>query len=276
MGCSNSGWVGTPDEYNANGELGPTTGEDKLLKLLCVTAHPDDEVGSFGGTLLHCAQRGIETHVICMTPGQAATYRGGAKSDAELAAMRRHEFAEACRLLKVTHAEVLDYPDGALDRVNLLDAVGMLARRIREIRPQVVVTIGPEGAVTAHPDHSMASIFTTLAYHWAGRTNRFVDESGAGLTAHRAQKLYYATYTFTLPDRQPVSLAPITCVIDVGDVLDLKIKAFGTHVSQRPLLPMFEGAVRQRGQKERFHLVAAITPREIRIETDLFKDVRDE
>ena len=41
-------------------------------RLLCITAHPDDEAGGFGGTLLQYAERGVETHVVCLTPGQAA------------------------------------------------------------------------------------------------------------------------------------------------------------------------------------------------------------
>src|SRR5215470_15612702 len=73
----------------------------KMLRLLCITAHPDDEAGGFGGTLLHYAQRGVETHVLCLTPGQAATHRGGAKSDDELAQIRRQEFAASCNMLRV-------------------------------------------------------------------------------------------------------------------------------------------------------------------------------
>jgi len=247
-----------------------------LLKLLCVTAHPDDEVGSFGGTLLKCAQRGIETHVICLTAGTAATHRGGARSDEELAAMRRREFATACMMLKITRGEVLDFPDSKLDRVNFLDPVAALVRRIREIRPQVVATIGSEGAVTAHPDHSMVSLFATAAFHWAGRSNRFVDQIEAGLAPHRAQKLYYTTSDFTLPDRQPISLAPTTTIIEVSaDIVETKIKVFGAHASQNPLLPRFETHIRKRGCVERFHLAAAITPRLATVETDLFAGVME-
>src|ERR1043166_161881 len=95
--------------------------EKTLRRLLVVTAHPDDEAGGFGGTLLLSQERGIETYVICLTPGQAASNRGGAKSDEDLAAMRRLEFARSCEMLKVTRGEVLDYRDGALDKTNLLD-----------------------------------------------------------------------------------------------------------------------------------------------------------
>src|SRR6476646_6477179 len=184
-----------------------------MLRLLCFTAHPDDEAGSFGGTLLRYAERGVETHVIWLTPGLAAARRGDTRSDEELSATRRIEFDAACKLLKVSRGTVLDYPDGKLDRQDFHAVVADLARRVRELRPHVAMTMGTEGAITAHPDHSMVSVFATMACHWAGRTNRFADQLESGLTPHRTQKLYYATALFTMPDRQPVSLSPTTALI---------------------------------------------------------------
>ncbi len=244
-----------------------------MLRLLCVTAHPDDEAGGFGGSLLLYRARQVETHVICLTPGQAATHRGRARSEQELAQMRRREFQASCEILQVSHGEVLDYPDGALDRVEVPRLAADLVQRIRRIRPQVMLTFGPEGAITAHPDHSMASVFATLACHWAGRTNRFPEQLNNGLRPYRVQKLYYGTAGFTLPDRQPVSLAPATAIIDIGEFLEHKIRAFKAHATQAPLFSMFENAVRQRGKVEMFHLAAAITPRKIETETDLFAGV---
>ena len=248
-----------------------------MLRLLCVTAHPDDEAGGFGGSLLLYGSRGVETHVICLTPGQAATHRGGARSDEELAALRRQEFQAACRLLKISRGEVLDHPDAGLDRVNFYAVVGELVERIRRIRPHVLMTIGSEGAVTAHPDHSMASLAATLAYHWAGRSNRFPEQLQNGLAPHRTQKLYYATTLFTLPDRQPVSLAPVTATLEIGaEFLETKIQAFKQHTSQSPLFQLFETMVRKRGSKELFHLAATTTPRQMTAESDLFEGVTED
>lgn len=248
-----------------------------MLRLLCVTAHPDDEAGGFGGSLLLYRERGVETFVICLTPGQAATHRGGARSAEELAGIRHREFAVACKILNVSHGVVLDYPDGGLDRVDFYTAVADLTRRMREIRPHVVMTIGPEGAITAHPDHSIASLFATMAFHWAGRSNRFPEQLKDGIAPHRAQKLYYATALFTLPDRQPVSLAPATTVVEIGrERLERKVAAFKAHTSQAPLFPLFENAARQRGEHEFFHLAATTTPRTLEPETDLFAGVKDE
>src|SRR5579863_10061400 len=121
-----------------------------MLRLMCITAHPDDEAGSFGGTLRLYHDRGVETCVVCLTPGQAATHRGGAKNDQELAAMRRREFTAACEILKVTRGIVLDYPDGQLHRQELYKIVSDLTFQFRQSQPQVVITFGPEGGLTGH------------------------------------------------------------------------------------------------------------------------------
>lgn len=245
-----------------------------MPRLLCFTAHPDDEAGGFGGTLLRYAEKGVETHVICLTPGQAATHRGGAKSDEELAAVRRQEFAHSCTLLKVKQGTVLDYPDGKLDQQNFQATVADLTRRVRELKPEVIMTMGPEGAITAHPDHSMVSIFATMAFHWAARSNRFPEQLQNGLAPHQARKLYYGTALFTIPDRPPVSLAPSSTVIELAPhELEAKIAAFKCHTTQAPLFGFFEETVRRRGRLELFHLAASAKPRKAETEQDLFAGV---
>ncbi|MGC2186450.1 MAG: PIG-L family deacetylase [Terriglobales bacterium] len=244
--------------------------------MMVVTAHPDDEASSFGGSLRLYHDRGVESCVICLTPGQAATHRGGAHNDLELGALRRQEFSAACNVLKVSRGIVLDYPDGQLHRVELQRVVSDLTLRIREFRPQVLLTFDPAGGVTGHTDHSMASVFATLAFHWAGRSNRFPDQLSGAVTPHRIQKLYHATADFTLPGRQPVTLAPPTAVIEIGNYLETKIEAFRAHASQQPLWPLFEEYARQRGRRELFHLAAAVKGEPLKQESDLFADVSEE
>ncbi|MGB9104077.1 MAG: PIG-L family deacetylase, partial [Terriglobales bacterium] len=163
----------------------------------------------------------------------------------------------------------------ALDRTDFYRVVEDLVLRIRTIRPQVIITLGPEGAITAHPDHSMAALFTTLAFHWAGRANRFAEQLTDGVSPHRTQKLYYSTALFTLPDRQPVALPPATATIEIGDYLETKIAAFKAHTSQAPLFSLFENHVRKRGQQEQFHLAARSVPSVMKPETDLFEGVEE-
>ena len=245
-----------------------------MFRLMCITAHPDDEAGSFGGTLRTYRDRGVETCVVCLTPGQAASHRGGAKNDQELAAIRKREFAASCEVLRVSRPIILDYADGQLYRQELNRMVYELTFQVRQFRPDVILTFGPEGGVTGHSDHSLAGIFASLAFHWAGRANRYPDQMQSGLRPHCAERLYYTTAEFPLPGRQPITLSPATAIIDIGDHLETKISAFKAHKSQAPLWPLFEDNVRRRGRCEMFHLAARIGTGPVKQETDLFEPIR--
>jgi LmbE family N-acetylglucosaminyl deacetylase len=240
-----------------------------MTKILGITAHPDDEVGAFGGTLLLYHSRGVETYVICMTQGQAASNRGAARSDEELANLRCAEFLASCKVLQVTQAQILSYPDGGLDRLDFYSVVGDLTRRVREIKPDIILTMGPEGAVTGHSDHAMASIFATMAFHWAARNDRYPEQLGNGPAPHRARKLYYCTAPFVLPDRPPISPPPCTTTIDISQYVEEKIRASREHATQAPLMAKFAKAMRQFGGKELFHLAASNAPSTLQQEVDL-------
>jgi LmbE family N-acetylglucosaminyl deacetylase len=244
-----------------------------MFRLMCITAHPDDEAGSFGGSLRTYADRGVETSVVCLTPGQAGSHRGGAPNDLELAKLRKKEFVASCAILKVTKPVIFDYADGQLYRQELNRVVYELVSQIRQLRPQIIMTFGADGGVTGHPDHSMAGIFATLAFQWAGRTNRYTDQFDIGLRSHRAQKLYYTTADFVLPGRQPATFSPATAVIEIGSVFEAKVAAFKAHTSQQPLWSLFEENVRKRGPRETFHMAAAVKQPPTEIETDLFAGI---
>ncbi len=247
-----------------------------VMRLLAITAHPDDEAGAFGGTLLLYHSRKVETFVICLTPGQAASNRGTANSDEELAALRRSEFSASCKILRVDGGEVLDYPDGGLYKTDFNAVVGDLTRRVRDIKPNVIMTMGPEGAITGHPDHSMASIFATMAFHWAARNDRYPEQLSGGRAPHRTQKLYYSTARITLPDRPPVSPPPATATIDIAPFLEEKIMAFKSHATQSPLMERVEKTMRKFGGKELFHLAATNNPGNLEMETDLLAGLNDQ
>ena len=246
-----------------------------MLRLMAITAHPDDEAANFGGSLRMYADRGVETSVICLTPGQAASHRGGAKSDEELAAMRRKEFAAACEILKVRQAVMLDYPDGRLHRQDTYHVVCELSQHIRELRPQVLLAFGPDGGVTGHTDHAMSSIFATLAFHWAGRANRYPDQLTNGRQAHQIQKLYYSASDFTLSGYPTVVSPPITAMIDIGPHAKTKFAAFQAHISQVALIPNLERYMGHRRDQETYHLAAAVNLQTAIQETDLFSGISE-
>ena len=239
------------------------------LRLLCISAHPDDECFGFGGALALYASRGVETSVLCLTDGQAATNRGDASSAKQLGQTRRAEFEASCKVLGVTNYEVLDYHDGQLEHEHLSELAAGLVSHIRRLRPHVIITFGLDGGLNTHPDHTTVSAATSAAFHWSGSPKRYITIGDLW----QPQRLYYLTGNFFLPDRRSPLPAPWTHTLDISSVYDKKKEAFEQHKSQAPLmaiaLPFFE----KHGTEERYALAAAFAPQPARQSTDLFEGV---
>ncbi|MGH9586526.1 MAG: PIG-L deacetylase family protein [Acidobacteriaceae bacterium] len=229
------------------------------FRLLCITAHPDDESGGFGGALLMAHRDGVETSLLCLTDGQAAHFRGGVEDNAELGRKRRAELAAACDLLAVTRCEVLHYPDGELAQQNFYELAGVIAARIRTWRPQVVLTFGGDGSVNLHRDHTVVSVAATAAFHWAGRPEFFPEQN---LATYVPQKLYYSGTPFVSvrdrPELSGVPTVPYSLSLELGEELSrLKWEAFGKHSSQGGVMNRVKDEIAAHFSTERYLLAAA-------------------
>jgi LmbE family N-acetylglucosaminyl deacetylase len=236
------------------------------LKMMCVVAHPDDECFAFGGALGLAADRGVETYVVCLTDGQAASNRGNAASGAALGKMRREEFGASCAVLGVTEYELMDYQDGQVEFVDFSVAAGRLVERMRRFQPDVVITFGGDGGLNTHADHMMVSMLTTAAFHWSGQAKRY-PEMGE---PHKAQRLYYLTTNFFMPERRTPMPMPWTVKLDIGSVRERKAEAFRQHVSQAPLIEKTKEMFERYGAEEYYALVAEADPQAAKLTTDLF------
>jgi LmbE family N-acetylglucosaminyl deacetylase len=239
--------------------------------MMVVAAHPDDECFAFGGALALAAAKGVETYVVCLTDGQAAKNRGDAESAAALGRMRRAEFEASCRVLGVTHQEVLDYHDAQLEFVDFSHAAGRLVERMRGFQPQVVITFGMDGGLNTHPDHVMVSALTTAAFHWSGQTKRYPD-AGA---VYSPQRLYHLSTNFFIPGRPAPKPTPWTLTLDVSSVRELKNEAFRQHASQAPLMEQTKDIFKRYGAQEFYSLMADSEPQAARQESHFFEGLAE-
>jgi LmbE family N-acetylglucosaminyl deacetylase len=236
------------------------------LKLLLVVAHPDDECFAFGGALALAAEQGIETHVICLTDGQAASHRGSAQSPEELGRMRRAEFAASCDVLGVSQHESWGFEDGQLEFADFSAIAARLVGRMRALQSNVVLTFGSDGAVNTHADHTMVSALTSAAFHWAASPKRFVY---AG-PVHAADRLFVVTTSFFMEGRPAPLPAPWSVTLDVRTVMQRKHEAFCQHETQAPLVEQTKAMFEQFGQNEYYLLTAVREPQAARQMTSLF------
>ncbi len=233
-------------------------------RVLCVTAHPDDEAGNFGGTLAKLAAGGARIHLICLTGGEAARNRGEARSNQELIQLRTAELAAACRILDIYHHEVWDLPDAGLKRANFYVIASRLALVIRRLRPHVLFTFGPEGSLTAHPDHAMAGLLATAAFHWAGSTRYLAEDTDANQAnapqpppPYACPRLFHATGLQSPPGLPVVLPGPPDLICDVRPYIERKRTAFHCHQTQAPLFPRVDAYLAGGNGYEFFHLAAA-------------------
>jgi LmbE family N-acetylglucosaminyl deacetylase len=231
------------------------------LRLLCITAHPDDESGAFGGALLMAHRDGVETYLLCLTDGQAAHYRGGVEDNIALGQRRRAELAAASEILGIARHEVLHYPDGDLLHQDFYKLTGDIVARLRTVRPQVVLTFGGDGSVNLHRDHTVVSTATTAAFHWAGRADFFPEQN---LAPYAPQKLYYASTPFVSvrdhPELSEAPTVPYSLSLTLGKLAQSKLEAFTKHSSQAGVLERVKSAVGMpftAATKERYLLAAA-------------------
>lgn len=128
------------------------------ITLLGVWAHPDDESYLSAAMMNRVANAGGRVVVASATRGE----RGGNGDPRWLAELRSFELRAAMRTLGVHDVRFLGYADGECATVDSNEAVGTVSALIDDVRPDVIVTFGPDG-MTNHPDHIAVSSWTTAA-----------------------------------------------------------------------------------------------------------------
>ncbi|GCE15598.1 PIG-L deacetylase family protein [Tengunoibacter tsumagoiensis] len=159
------------------------------LRLLGIFAHPDDESLVCGGTFARYADQGVETSLIIATRGERGWFNDWHDYPGEkvLGSLREKEVRKACQELGISRLDFLDYIDGDVDLANEHEIIAKLVYLLRQIRPHVVLTFGPDG-LYGHPDHIAISQFTTSAILCAADQQY---PSAPDLAPHRVSKLYY-------------------------------------------------------------------------------------
>ncbi|MEA2487731.1 MAG: N-acetyl-D-myo-inositol-2-amino-2-deoxy-alpha-D-glucopyranoside deacetylase [Actinomycetota bacterium] len=221
-----------------------STDPEALGSLLCVWAHPDDETYLSAGLMAAASRAGRQAVCVTATRGEAGSTDLERWPLETLASVREQELKEALAILGTGGVGIehrwLDYLDGECDKVDENEAVAKVSEIIDDVRPDSVLTFGPDG-MTGHTDHKAVCEWTTQAF-------RSVSPPGA--------KLYYATTTQEWLDAVmpvfgpfdvffaglPSVTAPDDLAIDFeldDELMALKIKAVRAQVSQSEA--MFEG-----------------------------------
>jgi LmbE family N-acetylglucosaminyl deacetylase len=211
-----------------------------VRRISAIFAHPDDETFAIGATIAKYAGRGVRWDLFCATDGDGGRSSGvPVSSRAELGSLRRNELIAAARLIGVKGDVVArGHPDGGLTELDPDALIGELVGFLRGVRPDVVITFGPEGGPNAHRDHRAISRAATAAFFLAASPSAYPEQQRQ---SHAAARLFYCTWPPPGP-RSPHTVhgAPMTARVDVRRELEIKRRAFDLHATQRDLRERFE------------------------------------
>ncbi|MGH3776348.1 MAG: PIG-L deacetylase family protein [Pseudonocardiaceae bacterium] len=138
-------------------------GTVSLGTVLGVWAHPDDEAYLSGGLMALAGVAGSRVVCVTATRGERGTTDPRTWPPRRLAAQRSDELGRCLEILGVGEHHWLGHRHGGCAEVSVPFAVGQLCTLIVKVRPQTVVTFGPDG-VTGHPDHQAVSAWVSEAF----------------------------------------------------------------------------------------------------------------
>ncbi len=174
-------------------------------RILWVGAHPDDE--SFAGAILAKAslKYGCTLHFLVLTRGEGGEFPKRLQDGRDLGEVRAGELNDVVRLYGATleleawfnaslpvksfsyrHELAARWTEDAGENPG-----ARIARTIREFKPDLVITFAPEHGATGHPEHQLASRFTTAGIRLAADPGTSID--GA---PHRVPHTYFLLHRY--------------------------------------------------------------------------------
>lgn len=183
-------------------------------RVLCVVAHPDDEVLGVGGTLALHAAAGSDVTVLIMSEGEQEKL-----SDTPRCATRRDCARAAAEEMGVTRVLFHDFPDQRLESVPFIDLIKAVEAAIGEHAPTVVYT---HHGGDANTDHQVVfkAVYAALR-----------PMTRLGATVERFLTFETPSSTDQAPQVEGYTFNPTTFV-DVEPVWDRKVKALECYPTE--------------------------------------------
>ena len=208
--------------------------------VLCVFAHPDDEVFRCGGTLTLLAQAGARVQVLSFTAGQAGSCGAPPLCTPEnLASVRTQELNCSCKTLGIETPIVLGYPDGGLKDIPEEEGIEVLQDWVQRIQPQSIIT-WPLDGFSGHADHCAVG-------RWATRV--FIKSKEGSDTSLKS--LYYLTVPCSVSEAlgmKELHAVPdyaVSEAINIAEVWERKIAAIHCHKTQISETPILQRTIEE-------------------------------
>jgi LmbE family N-acetylglucosaminyl deacetylase len=203
-----------------------------LGTILGVWAHPDDEAYLSAGLMAMARDNGQRVVCVTATRGELGTSDPDTWPPDRLAAERTRELARCLDVLDVREHHWLEYRDGECPQADPAAAADRLSALIDEVRPDTVLTFGPDG-ITGHPDHRTVSAWTEAAVDRTGSAARLLYAAQSDgreprwLALGERLGVYLPGYPILTPGRRLAVDLPLA-----PDVAARKVRALRAQATQ--------------------------------------------
>ncbi|HSK27131.1 MAG TPA: PIG-L family deacetylase [Jiangellales bacterium] len=204
-----------------------------LGTVLGVWAHPDDEAFTSAGLMAMARQAGQRVVCVTATWGERGTPDPDRWPPSRLAQVRAAEVRASLAALDVREHHHLGVVDGTCADQPFDVMVDQVAAIAAQVRPDTVVTFGPDG-LTGHEDHQTVSAWATAAWHEAAPGARLLYATTTDDFADRWSHLHDRLDVF-LADGLPLRTRRHELALDLDlddEVADRKLVALRAQASQ--------------------------------------------
>lgn len=174
------------------------------MRILVISAHPDDEVLGMGGTIKKLAKKGNIIHLCVVSEGASAQYM-----DKKMIEVRRKACMQSSKLLGIKKIDFLNFSDMKLDSIPQIEINKKIEEIISKFKPEIVFTT-PNNDV--NKDHQVVHECTLVACRqYVSKVKKIIAYEIPG---SRVEQFHPNTY------------------YDIGKEMDTKIKAFKYYKSE--------------------------------------------
>lgn len=203
-------------------------------KMLVVSAHAADYVWRSGGTIAKYIKNGAEVQVVVLSFGIRGEsndlWKKEGATEESVKEVRLSETMAAAKILGIQNIEFWDLPDYPMAPALTTEVQERLIRKIREVRPDIILTHDKNGADVLNPDHNIVSQFVFESSIQSNSNGVRIE----GTKTTKQMRLYgFEPHQTELSDFKPGSL------VDITEVYDQKVEAMKCFKAQGHLIEYY-------------------------------------
>lgn len=203
-------------------------------KILVVSAHAADYVWRSGGTIAKYIKNGADVHVVVLSFGVKGEsndlWKKEGATEQTVKEARLAETTEAAKILGITDIEFWDLPDYPMSPELTPEVQKRMIRKIREVRPDIILTHDKNGEDVLNPDHNAVSRFV---FECSIQSNSNGVQLEGTQTTKQMRLFGFEPHQTELSKFQPGSL------IDITEVYDQKVAAMKCFKAQGHLIEYY-------------------------------------